>query len=59
MPRAINWRWHKVGGIFFWKLGRLGGSFYVARRVPRTFEWQGEPLGYEGGRTMVVVRDCE
>lgn len=22
----------KVGGIWFWKLGRIGGSFYVAKK---------------------------
>ena len=23
----------RVGGIRFWRLGRLGGSFYVAKKV--------------------------
>ena len=22
----------KVGGIYFWNIGRVGGSFYVAKR---------------------------
>ncbi len=40
----FNWSCHRVGGIWFWKLGRFGGSFYVARRVPRTFQWEGDNL---------------
>jgi hypothetical protein len=23
----------KVGGIYFWSVGRIGGSFYLKRRV--------------------------
>lgn len=26
----------KVGGIWFWRMGRLGGSFYVKRAKPIT-----------------------
>jgi hypothetical protein len=22
--------YHKVGGLHFWRIGRLGGSFYIA-----------------------------
>ena len=25
--------YRKVGGLRFWRIGRLGGSFYIARRV--------------------------
>lgn len=25
----------RVGGIRFWRLGRLGGSFYVAKKVAK------------------------
>jgi len=24
----------KVGGIWFWRLGRLGGSFYLSKKKP-------------------------
>ena len=24
--------WRRVGGLRFWRIGRLGGSFYVASR---------------------------
>ena len=24
----------KVGGIHFWRLGRIGGSFYIAKKKP-------------------------
>lgn len=26
----FNASFRKVGGIFFWKLGRFGGSFYLS-----------------------------
>ena len=26
------WRTHKVGGLWFFRLGRLGGSFYWAKQ---------------------------
>lgn len=26
--------YRRVGGITFWRVGHVGGSFYVARRVP-------------------------
>ena len=29
--RALKFR--KIGGLWHWRLGRLGGSFYVARRI--------------------------
>jgi hypothetical protein len=25
---------HRKGGLTFWRIGRLGGSFYLARRRP-------------------------
>lgn len=31
-----NLRTNKVGGLLFWRLGRLGGSFYIARRNSNT-----------------------
>lgn len=27
-----NLRTNKVGGLLFWRLGRLGGSFYISRK---------------------------
>ncbi len=24
--------WRKVGGLYHWRVGRLGGSFYIAKR---------------------------
>ena len=29
LPFRLEWR--KVGGIRFWRVGRLGGSFYISR----------------------------
>jgi len=28
LPRV---EWRKVGGLRFWRIGRLGGSFYVCK----------------------------
>lgn len=28
-------KFRKVGGLYHWRIGRLGGSFYVARKVER------------------------
>jgi hypothetical protein len=25
-------RLHKVGGLYHWRIGRVGGSFYLAKR---------------------------
>lgn len=41
-PRWLNFETRRVGGIRFVKLGRLGFSFWVSRRVPKTFQWEGE-----------------
>ena len=30
----------KVGGIRFWRVGRIGGSFYVARRRAPKGPWR-------------------
>ena len=27
----LRLEWRKVGGIRFWRVGRLGGSFYISR----------------------------
>ena len=32
MPSWLNIGLHKVGGIYFWNVGRIGGSFYVTSR---------------------------
>jgi hypothetical protein len=33
--------YHKVGGLHHWRIGRFGGSFYVARKAARPMtEWQ-------------------
>lgn len=29
-------KFRKVGGLYHWRIGRLGGSFYVARKVSTT-----------------------
>jgi hypothetical protein len=31
IPRDL--RWNRVGGLVHWRIGRLGGSFYLARRA--------------------------
>lgn len=39
LPVAFLWdnlHTNRVGGLLFWRLGRLGGSFYIARRNPNT-----------------------
>lgn len=28
----------RVGGIHFWRLGRLGGSFYLAKKPAKTVD---------------------
>jgi len=28
----VNSPFRKVGGLYHWRIGRLGGSFYLARR---------------------------
>lgn len=48
----FNWSCRKVGGIFFWKLGRLGGSFYVSRAACDNARRE-----YQGGHTMVVRQE--
>lgn len=30
--------YRKVGGLHHWRVGRLGGSFYIAKRAPTTWE---------------------
>lgn len=30
--RSRMFVWERHGGIRFWKIGRLGGSFYIAKR---------------------------
>jgi hypothetical protein len=35
----------KQGGLTFWRIGRLGGSFYVARR-PQAQTWRIETTAY-------------
>ena len=37
----------KVGGIWFWKLGRLGGSFYISRANP-SMNPKGSGVGNKG-----------
>lgn len=34
----------KTGGIWFWKMGRFGGSFYISKAKSRKRIW---PLGWE------------
>jgi hypothetical protein len=29
---GVERSWRRVGGLRFWRVGRLGGSFYVAAR---------------------------
>jgi hypothetical protein len=33
MVIADNLSYRKVGGLHHWRIGRLGGSFYIARRI--------------------------
>lgn len=30
--------YRKVGGLHHWRVGRLGGSFYIAKRAPTTWD---------------------
>lgn len=32
MTKWFNAGFRKVGGIYFWNVGRIGGSFYVSSR---------------------------
>lgn len=29
--------YRKVGGLYHWRIGRIGGSFYLAKPQPRTW----------------------
>lgn len=31
-PAPVKMAIRKVGGLWFWRIGRVGGSFYIARR---------------------------
>lgn len=44
---VLNWSCRKVGGIWFIKLGRFGGSFYLSSMC----------RDYPGGRKVVVNAD--
>lgn len=40
--------WRKVGGLHHWRLGRLGGSFYIARKPV--------PSGLDSPHAVMVTR---
>lgn len=47
----------KVGGIWFWKLGRIGGSFYI--KAPRTSSGDSRmiPEGTAGENKVDILVD--
>ena len=48
-------RIHKHGGMWFWKVGRIGGSLYVSKHKPRHFDYAYEiALGMSVGVNIIV-----
>ena len=43
----------RIGGIWFWRVGRLGGSVYLARR-PAPPRYAGPPPSHYYRRTLLL-----
>jgi hypothetical protein len=35
---------YKHGGMWFWRVGKLGGTFYVARKHPKVKSTRGKAM---------------
>lgn len=45
----------KVGGIYFWSVGRIGGSIYLKRGVGRQPTWIAYPFAIIVGGALGVA----
>lgn len=46
------WSYRKVGGIRFWKLGRIGGSFYVTTSRRKVTVMVSDDVSFDRGQWM-------